>query len=146
MAAQRSDLVEQISLLVTVNHAELAPLLVHTPALNPTFTGSSLTGGADADLIVDGCLIDLKSTMKTNLDSTEFMQIVTYALLDVDDLHKIRRVSLWYLRRPQRLTWDLDDLLTKAGSKTTRSELSKSLVDAGEQLRSERSPDVEDQG
>ena len=31
--------------------------------LNPTFVGSDDVGGADADLIVNGCLIDIKTTI-----------------------------------------------------------------------------------
>ena len=48
--------------------AELAKKTFHgesvvTPVFGPTFSGSHYVGGADADLIIDGCLYDVKTTV-----------------------------------------------------------------------------------
>lgn len=51
--------------------------------LNPTFGAASLlVGGADADLLIDGCLIDVKNTKDPYLDARDFFQLVGYYLLN----------------------------------------------------------------
>ncbi len=50
--------------------------------LNPTFGGASrLVGGADADLIIDDKLIDIKATKKLELSPDYFCQLIGYLLL-----------------------------------------------------------------
>ncbi len=50
---------------------------------NPIFAGSHDVNGADADLIVDGCLIDIKTTIDpTRLDREWVYQLLGYVLLD----------------------------------------------------------------
>jgi hypothetical protein len=50
--------------------------------LNPTFGNSSLmVGGADADLIVDNCLIDIKTTKHLALSQQIFNQLLGYYIL-----------------------------------------------------------------
>lgn len=54
----------------------------HTCFLNPTFgPASSLVGGADADLLIDGCLIDIKTTKNLGLEGHNLLQLVGYYLL-----------------------------------------------------------------
>jgi len=50
--------------------------------LNPIFgAASSLVGGADADLFIDGCLIDIKTTKHLGLEGDNLLQLVGYYLL-----------------------------------------------------------------
>ena len=50
--------------------------------LNPTFGyASRLVGGADADILIDDCLIDVKNTKDPHLDSRDFFQLIGYYLL-----------------------------------------------------------------
>lgn len=52
--------------------------------LNPTFgRGSSLVGGADADLIIDNTLIDIKVTKNLRLDRKHINQVLGYYLLSL---------------------------------------------------------------
>lgn len=52
--------------------------------LNPTFgRGSSLVGGADADLIIDNTLIDIKVTKNLRLDRKHIDQVLGYYLLSL---------------------------------------------------------------
>lgn len=56
--------------------------------LNPNFSRSELIGGADADLIIDDCLIDIKTSKSSAFKKVYFEQLVTYAILhwlDIDD-------------------------------------------------------------
>ncbi|MGE0558105.1 MAG: hypothetical protein AB7E73_15695 [Burkholderiales bacterium] len=50
--------------------------------LNPNFgIASELVGGADTDLLIDDCLIDIKTTKYSRIDSRDFFQLVCYYLL-----------------------------------------------------------------
>jgi hypothetical protein len=50
--------------------------------LNPTFgEASQLVGGADADLIIDGKLIDIKTTVKLEFSREHYNQLVGYYIL-----------------------------------------------------------------
>ena len=52
--------------------------------LNPTFgIGSLLVGGADADLIIDNTLIDIKSSRNLKLGREDLSQIIGYYLLSL---------------------------------------------------------------
>lgn len=51
--------------------------------LNPSFgSASSLVGGADADIIIDDFLIDIKVTKMGKVSRNHFNQLITYYLLD----------------------------------------------------------------
>lgn len=51
--------------------------------LNPTFgMASIMVGGADADLLIDDCLIDVKNTKDPHLDARDFLQLIGYYLLN----------------------------------------------------------------
>jgi hypothetical protein len=81
---------------------------------NPQFALSIPLGGADADLVVDGQLIDFKTSKKaTVIGTTEIRQLLGYALADTDDVYKIQRVSLSALRWGTHTSWPLTELLAE---------------------------------
>ena len=88
-----------------------------TFAWHPTFARSDLVGGADADLIVDGCLVELKTTAEVGLTSAIVRQLIGYVLLDEHDTYNIERVSILFARRPQALSWNADELMERCGAK-----------------------------
>jgi hypothetical protein len=50
--------------------------------LNPTFgKGSKLVGGADADLIIDNTLVDIKTTKEQKITRPIFNQLIGYYLI-----------------------------------------------------------------
>ncbi len=79
--------------------------------LNPTFTGSLDVGGADADLIVDGCLIEIKSSIRARIDAAWLHQLLGYLLLDYEDQQHLRSVAIYMARHGLLLTWPLGDFL-----------------------------------
>ena len=84
--------------------------LPHT--LNPTFEGSSdVSGGADADLIVDGTLVDIKTTIRSEIKSNWLWQLLGYALLDYSDKYSINAIALYMARQGLYLRWDLEEAL-----------------------------------
>ena len=82
--------------------------------VNPSFTGSMMTvGGADADLILDGCLIDIKSTSKAKISNTDLYQIIGYALLDSLDTFEIHSLGLYMARQGELIKWTIPELLDR---------------------------------
>lgn len=91
------------------HYAELADGPV---VLNPTFAGSREIGGADADLIVNGCIYDIKTTVGAKFARTRVLyQLLGYPLLDYDDRYGIDAVGVYLSRQAVRLRWPLVPLL-----------------------------------
>jgi hypothetical protein len=82
-------------------------------ALGPVFSGSELIGGADADLIAAGLLLDLKTPAKLSLGVTDMLQLIGYVLLDFDDQYQLAEVGLFSARYAHLTTWELRPLLTR---------------------------------
>jgi hypothetical protein len=78
---------------------------------NPTFQGSTDVGGADADFIVDGCLVDIKTTKSRTLAREHVYQPLGYVLLDYEDEHGINGIGYYSSRVPALTQWPLDQLI-----------------------------------
>lgn len=85
--------------------------LPHT--LNPTFAGSHDVGGADADLVVDGCLIDIKASVSPQIKAEYLYQLAGYLLLDYDDQLHINVVGIYMTRQGLLLKWSIPEFLRK---------------------------------
>lgn len=98
------------------------------------FAGSHLMN-ADADLIADGLLIDLKTTVKKpSADVSDLFQIVGYALLNWTDHYSLSHVGLFSARYAHLATWELGALLDElAGHEVSlhavRSQFRQLLID-----------------
>ncbi len=79
--------------------------------LNPTFAGSEDVGGADADLIVGNCLVDIKTTINPKMKGAYLHQILGYVLLDYDDEHAIDEVAMFSARYCRMHRWKLNALV-----------------------------------
>lgn len=94
--------------------------------LNPTFDSASrAVGGADADMVVDDLLLDIKTTQEARASLDEVRQLVGYAVLArLAGLHaldspvssrcvpgSVRRVGLYYARYGRVVTYDLRELV-----------------------------------
>lgn len=73
--------------------------------LNPTFgIGSSLVGGADCDLYLDGNLIDIKTSKYCKFDRGYFNQLIGYYFLSQfggisgAESHEIHSISIYFSR------------------------------------------------
>src|SRR5262249_4050351 len=80
----------------------------------PSFLGSRDVGGADGDLIVGSCLIDIKTTMKDTLERRDAQQLLAYALLDYDDCYSLDEIALYFARREALIRGPLAELLAEA--------------------------------
>ena len=79
--------------------------------LNPKFEGSPDVEGADADLIVDGTLIEIKTTKKREIKLDWLWQLLGYVLLDYSDRYRINGIGLYMARQGTLISWDLEEAL-----------------------------------
>jgi hypothetical protein len=83
----------------------------------PTFAGSRLVGGADADLIAGTLLVDIKATVDPRRAKREdLQQLVGYTLLDLDDRYGLDEVGFFYARHGVLVLWQLPELLVLIGA------------------------------
>jgi len=86
--------------------------LLNSPAiLNPVFDGSGNVGGADADLILSSCLVEIKNTKTLCVEADYLRQLLGYTLLDFSDRYVIREVGLMFTRQQLFVKWPIDDLI-----------------------------------
>ena len=104
-----NDMSEMVSLFFD----RYQPLLSRPHILNPTFAGSLDIGGADADLVVDGCLIDIKTTISPQIKADFLYQLAGYLLLDYDDALHINAVAIYLARQGILFAWPVADFLQK---------------------------------
>lgn len=86
-------------------------LFLRPHTLNPTFAGSPDVGGADADMVVGGCLIDMKATIQPKLDPEHLYQLAGYLLLDYTDRYHINAVGIYMVRQGVLFTWPVSEFL-----------------------------------
>jgi hypothetical protein len=79
--------------------------------LNPVFSGSGDVGGADADIIVDGCLIEIKTSIRPLVESQWLRQLAGYALLDYEDRYSIRSIGIYMARQGLMMQWPIQDYM-----------------------------------
>jgi hypothetical protein len=106
LAVVPSGVVQDITQLSIMFQSDAKQLFKPNPVLNPTFSGSrDVEGGADADILVDGILIDFKCTSKVDAPKLRAaaLQLLGYVLLDYDGEYDISEIMV-YLPR-QRCSW-----------------------------------------
>jgi hypothetical protein len=90
----------------------------------PTFAGSNLVGGADADVIAGGLLVDIKATVCPERAKLEmFRQLLGYLLLDTDDRYQLTGAGIFLARHGVLIDWPLPKLLALAGATLPLDEL-----------------------
>lgn len=89
--------------------------------LNPTFNeGSHLVGGADADLVIDDVIIDIKTTKKLELQRPHFDQLIGYYILyeisgigDFKPKPKIKKIAIYFSRYAHLYILNLEEIIDK---------------------------------
>jgi hypothetical protein len=79
--------------------------------LSPTLERCGAVSECHADLIVDGCLIEIIASVKPEIESRSLWQLAGYLLLDNKDKYKIRSVGIYMARQGKLLQWQIDDFL-----------------------------------
>ena len=89
--------------------------------LNPVFKLARLVGGADADLLLDDTLIEIKTTKIPKLTNAYLYQLVGYLLLNnlggIRDTEEtpIRRLGVYFARHGLLHTFSVADLFSTGG-------------------------------
>ncbi|MBM9838644.1 hypothetical protein JO861_19025 [Rhodococcus hoagii] len=106
------------------------------------FAGSHLIG-ADADLLVDGLLLDFKAKNEpTTIKKPDVYQLAGYVLLDFDDTHRIDRVGIYWTRHGVMRTFPVTTFLELLGATAPiadlRGQLHNELSAYAQQVRRAR--------
>lgn len=145
MAASLNDALARVPQLVVDDllsiaeaNAHIVESLPHPRIAGMVPTGAGLVGGADADLHAGSAIVELKTVVDDGLDRDHLRQLVSYALLDFDDVWGADEVAIWSLRFARLQSWSLGELLSEmAGQPTTATEQRLVLK---RYLSTERSP------
>jgi hypothetical protein len=86
-------------------------LLSLRSVLNPTLKRYGAVSESDVDLIVDKCLIEIKASIKPEIESPLLWQLAGYLLLDYKDRYKIRSVGIYMARQGKLFQWPIADFL-----------------------------------
>ena len=87
---------------------------------------------ADADLLVDGLLLEIKTSKQPRPDREWVYQLVGYLLLDIDNRYRIERLGFYLSRVPALLDWNASELLEAlAGRHLDVDELRSGFLAAG---------------
>ncbi len=87
--------------------------------LNPTFgLASNLVGGADADLLIDDLLIDVKTTKELSLEREAFNQLIGYyTLYKIDGIdgapseHEVKHLGIYFSRYAYLYVIPVEDVI-----------------------------------
>ena len=104
---------DDLSAMFALFYDRCHDLLSHSRVLNPTFAGSLDVGGADADFIVDGCLIDMKATISPQIKADFLYQLAGYVLLDYNDTYHINSVGIYMARQRMLFSWPIAEFVYK---------------------------------
>ena len=88
--------------------------------LNPSLKAVGSFGGADADLVFDDVLIDLKTSTEFKLTSRDLNQLIGYLVLSrlggfsgAKNTPQIRRLGIYFARYAYLYTFSVDELITE---------------------------------
>lgn len=102
---------EDIGRVFALFYEHHSHLLTQPRNLNPKFAGSNDVGGADADLIVDGCLIDIKTSIAPLIKADYLFQLAGYLLLDYTDELHMDAVGIYMARQGLLFKWSINEFL-----------------------------------
>ncbi|MET7641781.1 hypothetical protein [Streptomyces sp. NPDC005438] len=108
----------------------------------PVFSGSNDVGGADADFIVDGHLIDCKATTRPERFGSrkEVHQLAGYLLLDYEDEYGLDKVCFYLSRQGLLVTWSTQEFLELLGARQPLPKLRAALRQALRESNAPASP------
>ncbi|GAC1519918.1 MAG: hypothetical protein NVS3B1_02070 [Marmoricola sp.] len=124
------DAISELDQLDRLAEVELIPHLGAPVEVGPAFKASRLCS-ADADLIADRKLVEVKTTIgraakdgrKAILDPEMLNQMVAYALFDTDDRYHLNAIALYSARFGYYVEWPLQDLLDELSSDPDAAQL-----------------------
>ncbi|MCX4673545.1 hypothetical protein OG453_44115 [Streptomyces sp. NBC_01381] len=102
----------------------VAQLPVQERLCAPVFAGSCDVGGADADFIAAGMLIDCKATINPQrIDASAVRQLAGYLLLDYPNEYRMEQIGVYLSRQGRLVSWPVTEFLQRCGAHQTLPEL-----------------------
>lgn len=105
---------EEVNDLIALSKLGIDTLLELNPVnidVNPTFLYSKLYGGADADLIIDDILIDIKTTIVDQFTKDYIHQLIGYYTLCKLENKNINKIGIYFARHNHLELIDIDKLI-----------------------------------
>jgi hypothetical protein len=120
-------------------HATRYLLTSHEVDVLPLLSGDELAGAEEDDLISGPRLVAVHTTTYPAVPEAWILRLVCHALLDLDDEHDLRAVSLYLSRQGHLISWNLEELVSRlsAGDHTV-AELRHDLRHTLESTRRRR--------
>lgn len=106
----------------------------------PAVPNPRFDNGSSGDLIVDGCLVEIKTTKEPKLKREWLYQLLQYALLDREDRYGIREVGVYFTRQQEFVRWPIVDLMSALAEGDVPSL--QAMRDACAAIISEKNPTV----
>ena len=105
----------------------------------PEFVGSGYVGGADADLVLDYRLVEVKTAIGRDLLRAS-RQLLGYVLLDWSDEHEMEEAGFYFARQGKQMSWPLGRLIagTTGDSNATLKGLRVEFEQLAEEARAQR--------
>ena len=124
-----TELINTIPILWVEDVASLATTFVEhhsawrgaSAVLNPVLPGARDVGGADGDLIIDGCLWEIKTTMRERARGRWLYQLLGYVILDYENEYAIDRAGFLFPRQNKSIHWSLPALIRRLSGRTDLS-------------------------
>ena len=130
LAAVPAPWVADISAVARLAEDALESLADPSARVRVPMPGCAAFGGAEADLIASGTLVDLSATASSKARARDLEQLVVLALLDADDTLGLTDVAVAPLRFGALVQWDLDGLLSElAGSDVGLADIRGDLAE-----------------
>jgi hypothetical protein len=108
----RDDALDDLTQLTELFVETQPELMTSTQRIfNPTFAASIGLMGADADLVVDGRLLDIKTKLHGDIRRVDLWQLLGYALGDWNDAHGITEAGFYFSRQGVQVAWDVSTLM-----------------------------------
>lgn len=117
--------VEELTQLKEVADKHLFPAVTDSFVLEASFDYSAQIN-AEADLITEGLLLDIKTSLATKnkagarpdtLKNTDIYQLLGYALFDDSNKYNIERLGLYSARYGTLVKWPLEHILALASGR-----------------------------
>jgi hypothetical protein len=109
-----SPTVEDVANITAIFSHVLGKVEATNLIANPQFDGSFEVGGADANLIINNTLWDIRTTgRKYPLDLDCIIQQVGYYLLDFENKYELKSICWYYTRQQCLFEHPIEPLLTK---------------------------------
>jgi hypothetical protein len=146
LATVREEWLADLDALSWAAYDTLGGLFGDRSVLHPTFAGGADVGGADGDLILDDCLVEIKTTLDPRWRRAWLDQLLGYVLLDYNDRYGIRSIGVYLARQRILVRWPLVEVIATSSSGQSlhlddlRSELREALLQQRTSLTGEASP------